>query len=371
MSRPRVWHSSCFGSGSMAREQRVFGAAVSILGLLGALACGASDSSGQSGGGSGAVGGAAESGGMAGVAGTSGGSVTTDAAGTAGSTSVGGAAGVGGAPGCGSPPPENGKRTIIHAGGKRSYQLHVAKGYSPSQPTPLVLNFHGRTMTALGEAAVAHELSSGLYAKGDAAGFIVVNPQGLTANGEQTWDAGLCCAADQGRDDVGYVDALIAQLRHELCIDDERIYATGISNGGFMAHRLACERANVFAAVAPVAAYNTMLTCNPSRAVPMLSFNGTSDPLVSYGWSQSSNQAWVARNGCNPTPTQTFEHGDSHCDTYAGCQGGAEVVFCTVDGGGHTWPGGPDLFFGGLGKTTKDLNANDAMWDFFQKHTLH
>ncbi len=354
-----------FGAGGRLRV------VLAILGPLAAVGCGASDSSGPGGGGNGAVETAAGNGGMAGVAGTSGGSVTADAAGMAGSASVGGASGAGGASGCGSPPPANGKRTVFHGGRKRSYQLHVPKGYDPSQPTALVLNFHGRTLTALGEAAVAQEISSGLYAKGDAAGFIVVNPQGLIGNGEQTWDAGLCCAADQGRDDVGYVDAVIAQLKQELCIDDARIYATGISNGGFMSHRLACERANVFAAVAPVAAYNTMLACNPSRAIPMLSFNGTSDPLVSYGWSQSSNQAWVARNGCNPTPTQTFEHGDSHCSTYSGCKAGAEVVFCTVEGGGHTWPGGPALFSVGLGKTTKDLSANDAMWDFFQKHTLH
>jgi poly(3-hydroxybutyrate) depolymerase len=65
------------------------------------------------------------------------------------------------------------------------------------------------------------------------------------------------------------------------------------------------------------------------------------------------------------------QDGDSHCDTYAGCKGGVEVVFCSVEGGGHTWPGGADLFSVGLGKTTKDLSANDAMWDFFQKHTLH
>jgi len=349
---------------------------VSILSLVCMTGCGASEPSGLNGGGGGGVGAGAASGGTAGVAGMSSGSAAAGmagsgaAAGMTGNSGTGGAASVGGTSGCGSPPPKSGKHQVTHAGEQRSYQLHVPKGYDPSQPTALVLNFHGRTVTALGEAAVAQELLSGLYAKGDSAGFIVVNPQGLTQNGEQTWNAGLCCSTDKDRDDVGYVDALIAQLKQTLCIDDKRIYATGISNGGFMSHRLACERANVFAAVAPVAAYNTMLSCKPSRAIPMISFNGTTDPLVSYGWSTDSNQAWVARDGCNPTPTQTFENGDSHCDTYAGCKEGAEIVFCTVEGGGHTWPGGAGFFSIGLGKTTKDLRANDAMWEFFQKHTL-
>lgn len=348
---------------------------LALASLVFGVGCGASDSSGLGAGGGSGVGAASGDGGMAGAGGTEGSGATAGTAGAGATPGTAGNAGGGGTPGvgtsgCGSPPPANGKHEVAHGGGQRSYQLHLPKGYNPSKPAALVMNFHGRTLTALGEAAAAQEFLSGLYAKGDAAGFIVVNPQGLTANGEQTWNAGLCCAADKGRDDVGYVDAVIAQLKQRLCIDEKRIYATGISNGGFMSHRLACERANVFAAVAPVAAYNTMTACNPSRAMPMISFNGTSDPLVNYGWSRDSNQAWVARNGCDPTPTQTFKNGDSHCDTFAGCQGGGQVVFCTVEGGGHTWPGGPGLFSVGLGKTTQDLSANGAMWDFFEKHTL-
>jgi len=387
--QPGGWHDACFRSRSMPRQTYALvgeptaklggqlpitkGVLVSLWCLLCVLGCGASESSGLGGGGGSgegaAAGGGGNTAGMAGgaTAGAPGGGGT---AGMAGNANVAGAPAVSATTGCGNPPPANGKHEVAQAGGQRSYQLHVPKGYDPSQPTPLVMNFHGRTATALGEAAVDQELLSGLYAKGDSAGFIVVNPQGLTQNGEQTWNAGLCCSADKNRDDVGYVDAVIAQLKQTLCIDDKRIYATGISNGGFMSHRLACERANVFAAVAPVAAYNTMPTCTPSRAIPMISFNGTSDPLVSYAWSSDSNQAWVARNGCNPTPTQTFENGDSHCDTYVGCEGGGQVVFCTVEGGGHTWPGGAALLSLGLGKTTKDLSANDAMWDFFQKHAL-
>ena len=199
----------------------------------------------------------------------------------------------------------------------------------------------------------------------------MVNPQGLSeSDGSQTWNAGACCSADSSRDDVGFADAILDELETLLCVDEKRIFATGLSNGGFLSHRLACERAERYAAVAPVAAFNGMASCNPSRGISMIAFNGTADKLVSYAASQSSNQAWVTRNGCNPTPTETFKKGDSHCDTYSGCKDGAEVVFCTIDDGGHTWPGGMDMSALGFGKTTQDLMANDAMWDLFQKHPL-
>jgi polyhydroxybutyrate depolymerase len=331
-----------------------------VVGSLFLVGCGGDSSAGAGGnsgaGGIGASGGAGGSGAAAGAGGVAGGAAGSGAA---------------NATGCGKPAPADGKHEISHGGANRSYQLHVPKGYDSSKPTPLVLNFHGRTAAALGDAAKNQELVSGMYAKGDAAGFIVVNPQGLTEpDGTQTWNSGLCCAADKTRDDIGFVDAMLENLRQTLCIDPKRIYAAGLSNGGFMSHRLACERANVFAAVAPVAAYNTMTTCDPARAIPMISFNGTKDPLVNYGLSQGSSSAWVTRNGCNATPTETFKNGDSHCDTYSGCTGGGEIVFCTVDDGGHTWPGGADLSIFGFGKTTKDLIANDALWDFFQKHPL-
>ncbi|MCC6898525.1 MAG: hypothetical protein IT377_06100 [Polyangiaceae bacterium] len=305
-------------------------------------------------------------GGTAGAAGSGG-------AATGGASGSGGGAGTGGASttGCGKAAPASGKRTLSHGGAERSYQLHVPPGYDASKPTPVVVNFHGRTAASFGEAAPLQEAVSKLYAKADAAGFLVVNPQGLSdSDGSQTWNAGTCCAEDKTRDDVGFADAILDELDAALCVDKKRIFATGLSNGGFLSHRLACERAERYAAVAPVAAFNGMASCSPSRGISLISFNGTADKLVSYAASQNSNQAWVTRNGCNPTPTETFKKGDSHCDTYSGCKDGAEVVFCTIDDGGHTWPGGMDMSTLGFGKTTQDLIANDAMWELFQKHPL-
>ncbi|MBX3127013.1 MAG: hypothetical protein KF718_09865 [Polyangiaceae bacterium] len=284
----------------------------------------------------------------------------------------GGGAGAGGSgaqSGCGQAAPATGKRTLTFGGAERWFVLHLPPSYDPSQPTPLVLNFHGRTAETFGEAAPLQQSLSKLPAKADAAGFILVAPQGLKdPDGNQTWNAGLCCAADKSRDDVGFVDAILDQLESELCVDASRVFATGLSNGGFMSHRLACERAERIAAVAPVAAYNGMTSCAPSRPISLIAFNGTADVLVSHAIALEHSAAWATRNGCDASAAQTFSNGDSTCQTYSGCDGGAEVVQCSVDDGGHTWPGGIDL--PGFGKTTQDLLANDAMWEFFQKHPL-
>jgi polyhydroxybutyrate depolymerase len=258
---------------------------------------------------------------------------------------------------------------LSHAGAERTFILHLPSNYDPTRPWPLVFNFHGRTPSFLGKASALQNNVSMLSDKGQASGFVVVNPQGLSnAGGEQTWNGGDCCSDDPSRDDVGFVDALLDRLEAELCIDSKRIYAAGLSNGGYLSHRLACERAERFAAIAPVASSNRMPSCNPTRAISVISFNGTSDALVGYASAVASNDAWVSRNGCTSTPVETFSNGDSRCDSYAGCTDGGEIVLCTVDEGGHTWPGGTDL--PGLGKTTQDLIANDALWDFFEAHPL-
>lgn len=254
--------------------------------------------------------------------------------------------------------------------GNRSFRVHVPASYDPTAPTPLVFDFHGYTMTAL-----TQETMTRFTAKSDTAGFVVVHADGTGA--VQGWNAGACCgtAASTGVDDVGFVDAMVAELSARLCIDPKRIYATGFSNGGFLSHRLACERAGVFAAIAPVSGVNGMATCAPSRAVPVMHFHGTADTVVPYAGSPALGfeaaaatvTAWAERDGCTEAPVETFDQGDARCVATRGCAGGAEVVFCTITAGGHTWPGGG--FFPG-GHISTDLSATDAMWDFFVAHPL-
>ncbi len=252
-------------------------------------------------------------------------------------------------------------------GGARTMKVHVPAGYDPKRPTPVVFNFHGFGSNADQENQLAK-----MNAKADKETFVTVHAEG-TAN---SWNAGACCgeAVNQKIDDVAFVGKMIDALEDRLCVDDKRIFATGMSNGGFLSHRLGCELADRIAAIAPVAGVMGMPTCTPSRPISVMHFHGTADGLVPYNGSPSQNFPavqtsfgdWAKRDGCTGQPEETFSKGDSKCSTYKTCGQGTEVTLCTVTGGGHTWPGGTP--YPPLGYTTTDLVATDAMWDFFKRH---
>jgi polyhydroxybutyrate depolymerase len=260
--------------------------------------------------------------------------------------------------------------TVSFGGLDRMIDAHVPANYDPTRRTALILNFHGYTSNSGQEA-----LLSKMNDKSDLEGFVVLYPNGTGSS--PSWNAGACCgeAAMNMVDDVGFVSAVIDAAEARLCVDRRRVFATGMSNGGFLSHRLACELSNRIAAAAPVAGVLGIPTCTPTRPVPIMGFHGTADPLVPYNGSTSLNfppvpdtyANWAIRDGCTQTPAETFRMMDSHCSTYSGCKGGSEVTLCTVDGGGHTWPGGTPI---PVGYTTTYLSATDAMWTFFQKHAM-
>jgi polyhydroxybutyrate depolymerase len=261
--------------------------------------------------------------------------------------------------------------TLSVGGRDRTVHVHLPKTYDPTRPTPVVLNFHGYTSNASQEDAL-----SGMSAKADQAGFVAVHAEGIGLS--QSWNAGGCCgeAASSAVDDVGFVNVMLDELESKLCVDARRVFSTGMSNGGFLSHRLACELSTRIAAVAPVAGVLAIPTCNPTRAMSVFQFHGTLDPLVGYNGSPAlgypsvpqTMSGWATRSGCNASPRETSKKGNVTCVTYDGCKDGAEVNLCTVDGGGHTWPGG--LPVPSLGLTTTDINATDTMWDFFLRHPL-
>jgi polyhydroxybutyrate depolymerase len=261
--------------------------------------------------------------------------------------------------------------TLKVGGLDRIAHVHVPKGYDPTKAVPVVLNFHGYTSNGAEENALAR-----MTDKADAATFIAVHPEGTGTS--PSWNAGACCgdAAANAVDDVGFVGKVIDELESKLCVDAHRIFATGMSNGGFLSHRLACELSTRIAAVAPVAGLLAIPTCNPTRPMSVFQFHGTLDSLVPYDGSPSMGfpsvlqtmSGWATRSGCSVTPRETSKKGDVTCTTYDGCKGGAEINLCTVTGGGHTWPGG--LPVPSLGYTTTNIVATDAMWDFFMKHPL-
>ena len=223
----------------------------------------------------------------------------------------------------------------------RSYVLHVPPTYDGSQPVPLVLDFHGIGVTGWGE------LSSSPYpAVTDPEGVVMAFPDGLTGPIGTGWNMGPCCVADV--DDLGFARALVTQIRQIACIDPARIYAVGVLTGGGMVYYLACQAADVFAAVAPAAfdlLQETVDDCRPSRPITEISFRGTADTRVAYAGgasslvpgmpitflgAQATFERWAQIDGCSGSPSSEDGNG---CSSYAGCTGGVEVVLCTKQGG--------------------------------------
>jgi polyhydroxybutyrate depolymerase len=249
----------------------------------------------------------------------------------------------------------------------RTYHVHVPESYDGAAPVPLVLDFHGYMSDALQQIVL-----TGMNAKADEEGFIAVHPEGSGVL--RSWNGGLCCgtAAEMDLDDVGLVRAIVADVSTRVCIDASRVYATGMSNGGFLSHRLGCEASDLVAAIAPVAGVLGIpdADCTPGRAVPVMHFHGTADLLVPYDGGgviafpsvADTIEGWAARNGCDPMPAVSYMMGDTTCETYSGCDDDVEVVLCTSEGEGHWWPGGT--------ASTADIVATDEMWDFFTRYRL-
>jgi polyhydroxybutyrate depolymerase len=270
--------------------------------------------------------------------------------------------------------------TLEVEGGLRSYRLHVPTGHDPSVPLALVVALHGG-----GGNGANLEAHVGLDAIADREGFLVVYPDGSGRLGDLllTWNSGNCCgfALDQQADDVAFLRALVSHLSQRFAIDPARVYATGMSNGGMMSYRLACEASDLFAAVAPVAgALN--VDCEPSEPLSVLAIHGTADrhvlfeggaPVVSVDSHERVDRSvhyamafWAARDGCALGPTT--EHGGTvNHEVYPDCDTGLAVELLAVEGGGHAWPGG-ESFSRLRDEPSQALDASEAIWAFFEAH---
>lgn len=276
--------------------------------------------------------------------------------------------------------------TLNHGGQTRAYLVHVPRSYQPTRPMPLLMAFHGGGGNMRFQA---DDENYGLISKSESAGFIAVFPNGYSRfprGSLATWNAGTCCgtARDKGIDDVGFVRALLAQVQRQLNVDVGRIFATGMSNGGMLTQRLACEMADVFKAIAPVAGTDNTLTCAPSQPISVIEFHARDDDHVlfnggagaaafrdtakvaSFTSVPETMRRWRERNSCQPTPTRVLERPGAHCERYAGCRDGAAVELCVTDTGGHSWPGA-DRVRKGKASASQAISANDLMWDFFSQ----
>jgi polyhydroxybutyrate depolymerase len=264
---------------------------------------------------------------------------------------------------------------------KRSYLVHVPKGYDPKKATPVVLALHGAAMNGPMMADFC-----GLNTKADEEGFIVIYPNGTGASILLTWNAsGTRGWMGNKSDDVAFVGKVLDDLGTVVVIDKKRVYACGMSNGAMMCYRLAAEMSDRISAIAPVAGTVAVEESKPKRPVSVLHFHGTKDALVPFEGPkgkmtqfksvEDSIQTWVKLNECpeKPKVTEELSKADDELKVtrkiYGPGKDGAEVVLVVVEGGGHTWPGQKArLPF--MGKSAMNISANDLIWEFFKKHPM-
>lgn len=259
---------------------------------------------------------------------------------------------------------------IIHRGRRRTYYLHIPKSYKEDRPLPLVLAFHG-----FGKQGKDMAAFTGLSNLADRKGFIVVYPDAIN----KRWDVGD--NPQPGVDDVSFANALITHLTQILAVDKQRIYATGLSDGGFLVQKIACQKPGQIAAFASVAAslpIQVKQTCQKSFPISMLMINGTADPFVPWQGGKPPKvriginlalpavpeaiNFWRQHNACTSSREVKQLSGTRvEVARYPHCKGGKEVVLVTLKGAGHIWPGGsgPSQF----------LSASVEIWDFFSRHS--
>jgi polyhydroxybutyrate depolymerase len=267
------------------------------------------------------------------------------------------------------------ERQLVVGGVTRTYLLHAGGEAKPGRALVLVLHGHG------GTAAGIERRTRGTFDRlADRDGAVVVYPQ---ASGHPAhWGSWRISPPGWGQppDDLGFIAALIDALANELAIDRARVFAAGFSNGSMMVYRLACERPDLVAGVAPVGggmSPDVAKACRQGAPVSIIAMHGTDDPIVPFDASiRDGMPAWAERDGCPAQPsTLPLPDADpsdgtrTRVDTYAPCAAGAEVAFYTIEGGGHAWPGGTTPFaFKSRGNTPADFDAGAVIWDFFQKH---
>ena len=269
--------------------------------------------------------------------------------------------------------------TLKSGGDLRNYWLVRPEGIEKTKPAPLLMVLHGSAGSGEDMMTVTQR---GFERLADKEKFVVVYPDAL----ERRWN-------DQGGtvDDVGFLLAIVDKLVADGLVDKSRVYVAGISNGGMMAQRLACEQADRIAGIATVAGglpEPLQATCKPARALPVLVIQGTEDPIVPWSGgavagfedfgkvlsARETAKFWAANNRCGDggviaaEPDRDPKDGTRvKMEVFASCPAGAAVKLAAVEGGGHTWPGGyqylPERF---IGRTSQDVDANMLIWDFFK-----
>lgn len=293
-------------------------------------------------------------------------------------------------PGCGMSTPgavARERRTLDVAGEERWYLLTTPTAHDGETPLPLIVELHG-----LAEGAAIAAQMSELDTIAEREGFVMAYPNG--SGSPVRWDQHLDSNPNR---DFELITTLLDTLGEELCIDEARVYATGLSYGAIMSSSLACVMADRFAAIAPVAGIERPEACEPTRQVPVLAFHGTADPILFFNGGvgdlgaalsggtleapsdpvdldgpgyPASVAEWAEANGCGDS---TDERRSEHViERIYDCEQDADVRFLIIEGGGHSWPG--SAFSKAIerivGPTTDELDASEEIWTFFARHAV-
>ncbi|MEQ9297446.1 MAG: PHB depolymerase family esterase [Cyclobacteriaceae bacterium] len=273
----------------------------------------------------------------------------------------------------------------------RRYVVHLPPAYDPGQSTSLVIVLHGGSgsadnvqgFTRMNQVSNEHN-------------FLVVYPQGYapTAIGGFSWADGRGTPADDMNiDDIGFIDKMIDELILDYPINQDKIYISGFSNGGFMTQRLACEMNDRFAAMASLGSTQDEIlsaNCRPERPIPMIIIIGTDDPSVPYNGGPMENiepdvisasgllSFWSTNNDCqtelssiNLPDINTTDNSTVTVFEFTNCECEANVKHYRINGGGHTWPGVEiESLEASAGETNEDINAGQELWGFFNQYDL-
>lgn len=281
------------------------------------------------------------------------------------------------------------QQSLAFDGLTRSYKLYSPTAAASLGELPLIVAIHGLSQSPDDLARL-----TGFNLEADRRGLHVVYPAAHAGNWNDLRDVDGVPAYDLDVDDTGFIRAVVAQVVATRDVDTSRIYAAGMSNGGMMVYRLAFQAPDLFAGFAAVVAsipVNQTTSYTPGGPVNMWISAGDADPILPYDGGEVMGELkslgvmlsvpdsigyWVAANGCNPDPViTTLPNRESPNRTivqhavYAGCDDGGDVEVYGVEGGGHTWPGGPAReATRAQGPISEDFDATSVIVDFFLAH---
>lgn len=274
------------------------------------------------------------------------------------------------------------KEQITVDGLQRTFVTYIPLNVNAAQKLPILISLHGRFGNG---GQMMHFADFRPLAEKDK--FIIICPDGI----DRSWNAGLNTPAHKkGVDDVKFIDQLITYALNTYHGDAKRVYVTGMSNGGFLASRLACEMPGRIAAIAAVgASMDENMDYLPTKPVPVMYIQGTGDPLVPFDGVAKRNSArrliyshagilklWVDADACDEKPVITnlpdnAGDGTSIIKEEYTNKTGVRVIGYTITNGGHTWPGGTQyLPKGMIGPVSHNLNACEVIWDFFKGYKV-